>query len=174
MKPNKIKYKNPKQLKKNHVYCEYLNGVAQVIPNDKLEKGKEYSELPIIAGGSSSPNFSKLLRVNVALCEKHQSEHKTEFVVHVCSGFKFIAIPIMQGIEQCRECNSELFTSLTGIYLSGADLSGANLTSAKLSYADLTDADHLNNAYIYPSTNFKLAILTEEQKTIIKNKGGRL
>ena len=143
MKPHKIKYENPKQLKENHVYCEYLNGVVQVIPNDKLEKGKEYSELPIVAGGSSSPNFSaKLLRVNIPLCEKHlRSEHKTEFVVETCSGFKFIAIPIARGIEQCRECNSELFLGLQGIYLSHADLSYADLSYANLSYANLRSAD---------------------------------
>ena len=58
--------------------------------------------------------------------------------------------------------------------LSSADLSSAYLSHANLYSADLRSADYLEYAYIYPSTNFKLAILTEEQKTIIKNKGGRL
>lgn len=61
MKPKLIKYKNPKQLKENHVYCQYLNGVAKIIPNTELKKGEEYFELPIVAGGTHRTDTSNIV-----------------------------------------------------------------------------------------------------------------
>ena len=121
------------EVKKNHLYfSKDVNGRWQIETNPV---GKECIELPVIAGGA------ELLAINVPLCAGHLSKHDGPFVVNCCSGFQFVAVPVLKHIESCRECSSNLFLALSRANLSGAELSEANLFGADLSEANLSGAN---------------------------------
>src|SRR3990167_6800840 len=124
--------------KDNHFYAERING--ELLQVKEPIKGKKYFEIAVISGGSDYKPI--LLELPLPLCQKHIDENPEEFIVKLCSGWSYKAIPIINPV--CKMCLSSTLSPL--VYLSranlyGADLTGANLTGANLTGADLTRAD---------------------------------
>src|SRR3990167_4020423 len=124
--------------KDNHFYAERING--ELLQVKEPIKGKKYFEIAVISGGSDYKPI--LLELPLPLCQKHIDEKPKEFIVKLCSGWSYKAIPIIS--LYCKMCLGEIlspFADLSGANLSRADLSGANLSRADLYGADLSGAN---------------------------------
>ena len=89
-----------------------------------------------------------LLELPLPLCQKHIDENPKEFIVRLCSGWAYKAIPVINPI--CKMCLGDILSPLAYLSranLSRANLSGADLFGAKLSRADLSRAN-LSRAYL--------------------------
>ena len=114
-----------------------------------------------------------LLELPLPLCQKHIDENPKEFIVNLCSGWSYLAIPVINPV--CKMCLDSILSplvylsraNLSGADLYGADLSIANLSRAYLSIANLSGADltraNLNGAK-YSNFTQGLDRLTKEQK----------
>ena len=94
-----------------------------------------------------------LLELPLPLCQKHIDENPEEFIVKLCSGWSYKAIPIINPV--CKMCLSSTLSPL--VYLSRANLTGADLTGANLTGANLTGAK-------YSKFTQGMDRLTKEQK----------
>src|SRR3990167_6832929 len=126
--------------KENYFYAERING--ELLQVKEPIKGKKYFEIAVISGGSDYKPI--LLELPLPLCQKHIDENPKEFIVKLCSGWSYKAIPVINPI--CKMCLGDILSPL--IYLSGADLSGADLSRANLYGANLYGAD-LYGANLY-------------------------
>src|SRR3990167_1685264 len=120
--------------KDNHFYAERING--ELLQVKEPIAGKKYIEIPVISGGSTDYK-PILLELPLPLCQKHIDKNPKEFIVKLCSGWSYKAIPVVS--LSCKMCLNEILSPLA--YLSRADLSGANLSGANLSRAYLSGAD---------------------------------
>ena len=89
-----------------------------------------------------------LLELPLPLCQKHIDENPKEFIVNLCSGWSYLAIPVINPV--CKMCLDSILSPL--VYLSRANLSGADLTRANL------------NGAKYSNFTQGLDRLTKEQK----------
>ena len=129
--------------KENHFYAERIDG--ELIQVKKPIQGKKYFEIPVISGGSDYKPI--LLELPLPLCQKHIDENPKEFIVRLCSGWSYKAIPVINPV--CKMCLGDTLSPLAylsganlfGAYLFGANLSRANLSGANLSRANLSGAD---------------------------------
>ena len=160
--------------KENFFYAERIDG--ELIQVKEPVVGKKYFEIAVISGGSDYKPI--LLELPLPLCQKHIDMNPYEFIVKLCSGWSYKAIPVINPV--CKMCLNEILSPLvylsgaylSGAYLSGAYLSGANLSGAYLYGADLSRANlygaNLSGANLYGAKydNFTQSMdrLTKEQK----------
>src|SRR3990167_3194050 len=132
--------------KDNHFYAERING--ELLQVKEPIAGKKYIEIPVISGGSTDYK-PILLELPLPLCQKHIDKNPKEFIVKLCSGWSYKAIPVVS--LSCKMCLGSILSPLA--YLSKADLSEANLSEANLYGADLYEADlskaNLSKANLY-------------------------
>ena len=127
--------------KDNHFYAERING--ELLQVKEPIAGKKYIEIPVISGGSTDYK-PILLELPLPLCQKHIDKNPKEFIVKLCSGWSYKAIPVVS--LSCKMCLGSILSPLA--YLSKADLSEANLSEANLYGADLSRAN-LYEANLY-------------------------
>ena len=127
------------QAKENHFYAERIDG--ELLQVKEPIKGQKYFEIAVISGGSDYKPI--LLELPLPLCQKHIDKNPKEFIVRLCSGWSYKAIPIINPI--CKMCLGDILSPLA--YLSRAKLSGADLSGAY--YSEFTK---------------NMEVLTKEQK----------
>ena len=131
--------------KENFFYAERVAG--ELIQVKEPIQGKKYFEIAVISGGFDYKPI--LLELPLPLCQKHIDSNPKEFIVKLCSGWSYKAIPVINPV--CKMCLSDVLSPLA--YLSGANLSGADLYGAYLSRANLSGANlsgaNLSGADLY-------------------------
>src|SRR3990167_11444050 len=126
--------------KDNYFYAERIEGELLQVKEPII--GKKYYEIAVISGGSDYKPI--LLELPLPLCQKHIDKNPKEFIVKLCSGWSYKAIPVVS--LSCKMCLGSILSPLA--YLSKADLSEANLSEANLYGADLSRAN-LYEANLY-------------------------